>query len=275
MANAKVTRRGARDQSSARPDGRRADQLRPVTLTCGTMKFADGSCLVEWGDTKLICTATIEDGVPAFLKGSGTGWVTAEYGMLPRSSQQRIAREATKGKLGGRTMEIQRLIGRSLRTVTDLAKLGERSIWIDCDVVQADGGTRCAAITGGFVALVEALRVLCRRGVLTTLPIVDVVAAVSVGIVAGAPALDLAYKEDSQADVDMNLVMTGHGEFIEIQGTAERVPFGESQLQALLKLGGQAIREVIELQRRSLGGNDLAHLSGVRTKGMRHVGPAW
>ena len=237
----------------SRPDARRADQLRPITLTRRAMKFAEGSCLVEWGDTHVLCSATLEESVPPFLKGSGTGWVTAEYGMLPRSSAQRIAREAAKGKLGGRTLEIQRLIGRSLRAVVDLSALGERSIWIDCDVLQADGGTRCAAITGGFVALIDCLRALRQRGVLTASPVRDVVAAASVGIVHGAPMVDLAYAEDSKADVDMNLVMTGHGEFVEIQGTAERRPFAAKDLQRLLQLGAKSIRTIIGLQRKALG----------------------
>jgi ribonuclease PH len=206
--------------SAQRPDGRGAAQLRKVTLTRGVMKFADASCLVEWGATKVICTATVEEKVPPFLRNSGTGWVTGEYGMLPRSSQQRIEREAAKGRLGGRTQEIQRLIGRSLRAVVELSQLGERTIILDCDVIQADGGTRCASITGSFVALADALRQLRKRQLISTMPLRDVVAAVSVGIVKGQPVLDLNYAEDSQADVDMNVVMTGRGGFVELQGTA-------------------------------------------------------
>ncbi len=236
-----------------RPDHRRADELRRVRLTRGAMKFADGSCLVEWGDTKVLCSASLQEKVPAFLKGRGTGWVTAEYGMLPRATQERSEREASRGKLGGRTQEIQRLIGRSLRAVTDLAQLGERAIWIDCDVLQADGGTRCAAITGGFVALVDCLLRLRRSGALSTLPVRDFVAAVSVGIVNRAPMVDLAYREDAAADVDMNVVMTGRGAFVEVQGTAERRPFSQPDLARLLALGGRAIRELVALQRKTLG----------------------
>jgi ribonuclease PH len=227
--------------------------LRPVRLTRGVMKFADASCLVEWGDTKVVCTATVEERVPPFLRNSGRGWVTAEYGMLPRSSQQRIEREAVKGRLGGRTQEIQRLIGRSLRAVIDLAQLGERSVIVDCDVVQADGGTRCAAITGGFVALADALQGLRRKGVWSTLPVKDFIAAVSVGMVGGRPVLDLNYKQDSAADVDMNVVMTGRGEFVEVQGTAERSPFRETDLTRMLKLAASGARHLVELQRRALG----------------------
>ena len=236
-----------------RADHRRADQLRRVKLTRGVMKFAEGSCLVEWGETRVLCSASLQERVPLFLKGKGSGWVTAEYGMLPRATQERTEREASRGKLGGRTQEIQRLIGRSLRSVTDLAQLGERAIWIDCDVLQADGGTRCAAITGGFVALVECLRALQKSGTLTTLPIRDYVAAASVGIVERTPLVDLAYREDSQAEVDMNVIMTGRGEFVEIQGTAERRPFSQPDLARLLKLGAKAIHELVALQRKTLG----------------------
>ena len=243
-----------------RPDGRSPHQLRPVALTRGVMKFADASCLVEWGETKVICTATIEEKVPPFLRGSGTGWVTAEYGMLPRSSAKRIEREAVKGRLGGRTQEIQRLIGRSLRTVVDLAALGERTVIIDCDVVQADGGTRCAAITGGFIALAEALRVLRRRGALPALPLRDFVAAASVGMVGGRAVLDLDYAEDAAAEVDMNVVMTGRGGFVELQGTAERVPFRQAQLSRMLQLAGGGVRRLIALQRRALGASSLSRL---------------
>ena len=243
-----------------RPDGRSAHQLRVVKLTRGVMKFAEASCLIEWGDTKVICTATVEDRVPPFLRNSGTGWVTAEYGMLPRSAQQRIERESIRGRVGGRTQEIQRLIGRSLRTVTDLARLGERTVIVDCDVMQADGGTRCASITGGFVALVEALRHLRQKGALTALPIKDFVAAASVGMVGGKPALDLSYAEDSSADVDMNVVMTGRGGFVEVQGTAERAPFRPADLNRMLGLAGQGIRQLLALQRKALGISSLYQL---------------
>ena len=242
--------------SRGRVDGRSPAQLRPVTLTRGVMKFADASCLVEWGHTKVICTATIEEKVPPFLRNSGTGWVTAEYGMLPRSSAQRIEREALRGRPTGRTQEIQRLIGRSLRAVSPLAQLGERSILIDCDVLQADGGTRCASITGGFVVLADALRTLRRRGAIAA-PLSDFVAAVSVGIINGRPVLDLNYAEDSKADVDMNVIMTGAGLFIEVQGTAERAPFRQTALSRLLRLATDGIRQIVTLQRRSLGASAL------------------
>ena len=236
-----------------RPDQRRLDQLRPVRLKPRALKFADGSCLVQWGDTHVICTASVEDKVPPFLRGTGKGWLTAEYGMLPRATQQRTEREAARGKLGGRTQEIQRLIGRSLRAVVDLTQLGERTVWIDCDVVQADGGTRCAAITGSFVALVECLRGLRRSGALTTWPIRDCVTAVSVGMVQGASLVDLNYAEDSQADVDMNVVMTGQGRLIELQGTAERHPFAEADLLRMLRLANDAVGTLAALQRKALG----------------------
>ena len=246
--------------ANQRPDGRTPQQLRDVRLTPGVMKFADASCLVEWGDTKVICTATVEEKVPPFLRNSGTGWVTGEYGMLPRSSTHRIERESTRGRVGGRTQEIQRLIGRSLRTVVDLAALGERTIIIDCDVMQADGGTRCASITGGFVALVEALRVLRKRRLLASLPVRDHVAAVSVGVVNGRAVLDVNYAEDSTADVDMNIVMTGRGGFVELQGTAERTPFGRADLAQLISLASGGIRHLLALQRRALGASSLRQL---------------
>ena len=244
----------------SRLDRRRADQVRSITLTRGALKFAEGSCLIEWGDTKVMCTASVEDKVPAFLKGSGTGWVTAEYGMLPRSSQTRIEREASRGRLGGRTMEIQRLIGRSLRAIVDLKQLGERSIWIDCDVLQADGGTRCASITGGVVALADCLRVLRKRGVLSAIPLRDLLSAVSVGIVNGTPTVDLTYEEDSRAEVDMNVVMTGHGQFIEIQGTAERHPFHQRHLQRMLRLAAHTVDQLLTLQHKALGIRSLRDL---------------
>ena len=238
---------------SKRVDGRTASQLRTVKLTRGVMKFADASCLVEWGDTKVICTATVDESVPPFLRNSGTGWLTAEYGMLPRSSTQRIARESVKGKLSGRTQEIQRLIGRSLRTVVDLAKLGERSIVIDCDVVQADGGTRCASITGAFIAMVDAVRALQKKGLFAKLPVGDFVAAVSVGMVKEQPVLDLNYAEDSKAEVDMNVIMTGGGKFIELQGTAERNPFGDEDLSRMLQLAKAGLKSLVALQKKALG----------------------
>jgi ribonuclease PH len=245
----------------SRPDRRRADQLRTVRLTRRALKFAEGSCLVEWGDTKVICTATVQEKVPPFLKGSGTGWVTAEYGMLPRSSKERIEREASRGRVSGRTQEIQRLVGRSLRAVVDLAQLGERTIWIDCDVLQADGGTRCAAITGSFVALADGLRTLRKSGALAAMPLRDFVAAASVGIVGRRAVVDLTYEEDRQAEVDMNVVMTGRGEFVEIQGTAERRPFHQQHLSRLLRLASRAIGELVALQRKALGVRSLRDLS--------------
>ena len=243
-----------------RPDGRSAHQLRRVKLSRGVMKFADASCLIEWGATQVICTATVEEKVPPFLRNSGRGWVTAEYGMLPRSSQQRIERESLKGRVGGRTQEIQRLIGRSLRTVVDLAALGERSIIIDCDVIQADGGTRCASITGGFVVLADALCGLRAKRVLAAVPLRDFVAACSVGMVQGNPALDLDYAEDSTAEVDMNVVMTGRGGFVEVQGTAERSPFGRAELDRMLQLAGQGVRRLVALQRKALGASSVRQL---------------
>ncbi len=246
--------------ATKRPDGRVSQQMRKVSLTRGVMKFAEASCLVEWGDTKVLCSATVEEKVPPFLRNSGTGWITAEYGMLPRSSNRRIERESIRGRVGGRTQEIQRLIGRSLRTVVDLAKLGERSVIIDCDVMQADGGTRCAAITGGFVALVDALRHLRKQQLLTSLPVRDFVAAASVGIVRGRAVLDLNYAEDSTAEVDMNIVMTGRGGFVELQGTAEREPFDEKQLAQLLALARWAMRRLVALQQHALGASSLDRL---------------
>ena len=207
-----------------RADGRKNNELRKLKITPDYIKFAEGSCLVELGNTKVIATASVEDGVPPFLRNSGNGWVTGEYGMIPRSCKSRVPREASKGKLGGRTHEIQRLIGRSLRSVTDMTKLGERTIWLDCDVVQADGGTRCASITGSFVALALALHKMKEDKILDLIPLSDYVAAVSVGMISGEPTLDLDYEEDSKGDVDMNIVMTGSGRFIEVQGTAEREP---------------------------------------------------
>jgi ribonuclease PH len=236
-----------------RTDGRLLEQLRPTRLTPNYLIHAEGSVLVEAGQTKVICTASVEDRVPPFRRNTGKGWVTAEYGMLPRATNTRSQRESTKGKVGGRTQEIQRLIGRSLRTVTRLEALGERTITLDCDVIQADGGTRTASITGAFVALVLALQTMRERDLIRTMPVQDYVAATSVGIVNGEAMLDLAYSEDSKADVDMNIVKTGSGEYIELQGTAEAVPFGREGLNQLLDLGDTGIRQLIALQREFVG----------------------
>jgi ribonuclease PH len=235
-----------------RVDGRQAHETRRVVITPRYLKHAEGSVLIEVGDTKVICAATVEEKVPPFLKGTGTGWVTAEYSMLPRSSKDRIPREAVKGKLSGRTQEIQRLIGRSLRGVIDLPKLGERTVWIDCDVIQADGGTRTASISGAFVALALALRAARKTGSTAPLPIRDHVAATSVGIVNEATLLDLNYEEDSRAEVDMNVVMTGSGELVEVQGTAESRPFARTTLLAMLDLAGSGIQQLIAIQREVL-----------------------
>jgi len=231
-----------------RQDGRSPDKIRRVEITRNYIKYAEGSCLIELGNTRVICTASIEESVPPFLKGSGTGWVTAEYGMLPRSCQTRIKR----GKDSGRTYEIQRLVGRSLRAVTDMKPIGERTIWIDCDVIQADGGTRTASITGSFIALVDALNKLKKDAVVKKIPVKDFVAATSVGIFNGEMLLDLAYAEDSKAEVDMNIVMTGAGEFIEIQGTAERKTFNKEQADQLLTLAKKGISELIAIQKNLL-----------------------
>ncbi len=233
-----------------RIDGRRADELRRIKIARRYIKSAEGSVLIEMGDTKVICTATVDNSVPPFLKGKGTGWVTAEYAMLPRSSAQRIQRE--RSKVGGRTHEIQRLIGRSLRSVVDMAVLGERTVLIDCDVIQADGGTRTASITGAFVALVDALRHMKKQKLIDIVPVRDHLAAVSVGIVEGKPLLDLCYAEDSAAEVDMNLVMTGAGAIVEVQGTAEREPFSKASLAKLLALGERGIKEIVAKQKEAL-----------------------
>jgi ribonuclease PH len=231
---------------------RGAEALRPVRFHRRYTRHAEGSVLVEMGHTRVLCTASVEEKVPPFLKGKGQGWVTAEYGMLPRATNTRGNREAASGKQSGRTQEIQRLIGRSLRTITDLGKLGERQVTIDCDVLQADGGTRCASITGAMVALADAVAWLREKGLVTQDPLRDFVAAVSVGIVGGAPMLDLDYVEDSGCDTDMNVVMTGAGHFVEIQGTAEKVPFTRAQMSTLLDLSGKGIAELISLQRKAL-----------------------
>jgi ribonuclease PH len=236
-----------------RLDGRLADAIRPTKLTPDYLLHAEGSVLIEVGRTKVICAASVEDRVPPFLRGQGKGWVTAEYGMLPRATSTRTTREAAAGKVGGRTQEIQRLIGRSLRAVTALAELGERTIWVDCDVIQADGGTRTASITGGFVALVLALERLRQQTVLPRVPVTDYVAATSVGVISGAPMLDLAYDEDSRADVDMNVVKTSDGRFIEVQGTAEGQPYARATLDALLALADRGIAALIEKQRDIVG----------------------
>ena len=235
-----------------RVDGRAADVLRPVSMARNYLKFAEGSALIEFGDTRVLCSASVEEKVPPFLKGSGSGWVTAEYSLLPRSTGTRNAREAAKGKLTGRTHEIQRLIGRSLRSVVDMKALGERTIWIDCDVIQADGGTRTASITGAFVALVDALDKMGFDGA-CAFPVRDFLAAVSVGILPEGPALDLCYVEDSSAIVDMNLVMTGAGEFVEVQGTGEKAPFSRASLEELLRLGEIGIRQLMQIQKDILG----------------------
>lgn len=237
-----------------RHDGRKADELRKLKITKNYIKYAEGSCLIELGDTKVIATASVENTVPPFLKGKGVGWVSAEYGMLPRSCRTRVQREASKGKLGGRTHEIQRLIGRSMRTVVDTAKLGERTVWMDCDVIQADGGTRCASITGSFVALVLALEAMRKNNLVNSIPVSDYVAAVSVGMVEGKPALDLDYDEDSTAEVDMNIIMTGDGRYIEVQGTAEREPFKKEEMDKLLALAKNGIGELIAAQKKILKG---------------------
>jgi ribonuclease PH len=233
-----------------RADNRRADQMRPVEIQTGYLKTAEGSALITVGNTRVLCAASIEDSVPQFLRGTNKGWVTAEYAMLPRATLKRTPREVSKGRPSGRTYEIQRLIGRSLRAVVDLDVLGERSILVDCDVIQADGGTRTASITGAYVALAVAIRQLLQFGVLKKSPIVDSVAATSVGIVDGEPMIDLDYEEDSRADVDMNLVITGTGKFVEVQATAEHHPFDDAQLSRLIELARGGIRELIELQMR-------------------------
>lgn len=227
-----------------RPSGREADQMRQVTLTRHYTKHAEGSVLVEFGDTKVICTVSVESGVPRFLRGSGQGWVTAEYGMLPRSTGERMQREASRGKQGGRTLEIQRLIGRSLRAAVDLKSLGENTLYIDCDVIQADGGTRTASITGACVALVDALRVMKQRGAIKKMPEVQMISAISVGIYQGVPVLDLDYLEDSAAETDLNVVVTDQGGFIEVQGTAEGSPFSPDELNAMLVLAKQGVDQL-------------------------------
>lgn len=232
-----------------RTDGRRRDEIRPVNVTRGFIKHADGSVLMEMGDTKVICTASIEEKVPPFLRDKGQGWVTAEYSMLPRATHERTPREASRGKQGGRTLEIQRLVGRALRAVTDMSAMGERTIWIDCDVIQADGGTRTASITGAFIALADAFIQLKEKKLLKKLPLTDYLAAISVGKVGGEALVDLCYEEDSMAEVDMNLVMTGQGRLVEVQGTAERGSFGKNELDEFLALGWEGIQRLVKLQK--------------------------
>ncbi|MDP2913524.1 MAG: ribonuclease PH [Candidatus Omnitrophota bacterium] len=237
-----------------RRDGRKHNELRKIKITRDYIKYAEGSCLIEFGDTKVIATATVENVVPPFLRGKGAGWVTAEYGMIPRSCKTRVQREAARGKQGGRTYEIQRLIGRSMRSVVDMAKIGERTIWMDCDVVQADGGTRCASITGSFIAMAFALDKMRKDGIIGEIPVSDYVAAVSVGIVDTKPALDLDYDEDSKAGVDMNVIMTGGGKFIEVQGTAEKEPFSKVEMDTLLALAKNGISELVGMEKKALKG---------------------
>ncbi len=237
-----------------RSDMREAAQLRPVKITTDYLLTAEGSALIEVGHTKVLCAASVDDSVPSFLRNSGKGWVTAEYSMLPRATATRTPREITKGRPSGRTQEIQRLIGRSLRAVTNMEALGERVIIVDCDVLQADGGTRTAAITGGYVALALAVKKLLEYGVLSRNPLRDMVAATSVGIVAGVPMLDLAYDEDSQAEVDMNVVLTGAGEFVELQATAEKSTFGDDRLASLIALARKGIAELFDAQNAAIGG---------------------
>ena len=236
-----------------RVDGRRSDELRPVTITTEVNKYAEGSALIAMGDTRVLCTASVEEAVPPFRRNSGAGWVTAEYGMLPRAAGTRNVREAARGRLGGRTQEIQRLIGRSLRAVVDMTRLGERTVWLDCDVLQADGGTRTAAITGAYVALHRAMQHLMQQEVLSSLPLTDFVAAVSLGIFHEVPYLDLNYAEDSTSEADLNIVMTGSGRLVEIQGTAERHPFTQEGLIATLTLARCGIEQLIAAQRTALG----------------------
>ena len=235
-----------------RNDGRTNQGLRKITIKKDFLKYAEGSCLIEVGNTRVICSASVEDGVPPFLRNTGKGWVTAEYGMLPRSCQSRITRESSRGKVGGRTQEIQRLLGRSLRAVVDTSALGERTIWIDCDVIQADGGTRAASITGAFVALAGALKKMQKEALIEGLPLADYVASISVGIVNGKIILDLAYEEDSQAEVDMNVVMTGKGRFIEVQGTAEGKPFAKKDMDNMLEIAKRGIEKLIKKQKEIL-----------------------
>ncbi len=240
------------EMENKRPDGRNNNELRPLRVTRNYTKYAEGSVLIEAGETKVICTVSIEEGVPYFLRGQNTGWLTAEYSLLPRSTHTRTIREATRGKVAGRTKEIQRLIGRSLRSIINLDKIGERTIWVDCDVIQADGGTRTASITGAYIALVDAINHLVNKGVIAKYPLNCYMAAVSVGIVNGELLLDLCYEEDSEAQVDMNVVMTENGRIIEIQGTAEKAPFTREEMNSFLDLAWIGIKELINQQKMSL-----------------------
>jgi len=239
--------------TASRIDGRQRDQIRPVKITRDFITHAEGSVLIEMGGTKVICTASVEEKVPPFLRDKGRGWVTAEYAMLPRATHDRTPREAVKGKQGGRTLEIQRLVGRALRAIIDTTGMGERTIWIDCDVIQADGGTRTASITGAFVALADALAVLKRRNLIKKRPLLDYLAAISVGKVGGDVMVDLAYTEDSSAEVDMNLVMTGRGRYVEVQGTAEQKPFDKKVLDEFLGFGWKGIQELVAMQKDLIG----------------------
>ncbi|NQS77025.1 MAG: ribonuclease PH [Peptococcaceae bacterium] len=236
-----------------RVDGREPEDLRPIRITRNYTRHAEGSVLIEIGDTRVVCTASVEDRPPMFLKGMGKGWVTAEYGMLPRATGVRTIRESARGKVGGRTHEIQRLIGRSLRAVMDLTALGERTIWLDCDVIQADGGTRTASITGAFVALADALHKLKKQGVINTMPVTDFIAATSVGRLSGEVILDLCYEEDAAAEVDMNIVMTGAGHFVEIQGTGEEASFTRQEMDSMVDLAAMGIESLISAQKEALG----------------------
>jgi len=233
-----------------RNDGRRLDEMRKVKIKRNVLKFAEGSCMIEMGSTKVICSASVEDKVPPFLRNTGSGWITAEYGMLPRSCKSRIDREASRGKQSGRTQEIQRLIGRSMRSIAELKKLGERTIWIDCDVIQGDGGTRTASITGSFIALADALRKLKNEKIINSIPLTDYVAAISVGVVNGEKCLDLNYEEDSGAEVDMNIIMTGSGKMVEVQGTAEKKPFSAKDMNDLINLAKSGVDDLIGLQKK-------------------------
>ena len=235
-----------------RKDNRALDDIRNIKIKTGFIEYAEGSCMIEVGNTRVICTASLEDGVPVFLRGKGKGWITAEYAMLPRSCDKRVQRESSRGRVGGRTHEIQRLIGRALRSVVDMKILGERTIWIDCDVVQADGGTRTASITGAFVALGLCLKHMQKQGLLEEMPLKDYVAAVSVGISGPDVLLDLDYEEDSKADVDMNIVMTAEGDFIEVQGTAEGKPFNDSQMKNMIAAAKKGIKHIIKKQKEAL-----------------------
>jgi ribonuclease PH len=250
---AQKKRRGKKKGKPMRSDGRKLLQMRPVKITRSFLKNPEGSVLIELGETKVICTASVAEDVPRFLKNSDQGWVTCEYAMIPRSTQIRMTRESAAGKIGGRTHEIQRLIGRSLRSVVDLFSFGKRTIWIDCDVIQADGGTRTASITGAYVALADAFAFLQRKNLLTGPPLKDTVAAISIGMINQKIFLDLNYEEDSQADVDMNLVMTGRGGLVEVQGTAERTPFSEHDLNRMMAIARKAIVQLTQIQKKSLG----------------------